>query len=233
MGSSLSYWQNIVCVSMVAILPLPVSAQDASGALLRSSGTDVLVNNNAVPTSVALFRYDLIETQKNGMGRIELTGSSADIAPETIVEYDGDELVLDHGTVSVNTSRGLRVRVGCLTVTPVHDAEWTHFDVADVNGKVTVSALKNDVYINEKSKNENPEREKPSARSDRTIVRESEQKSREEKCAGAYLNPSSAPAGRGAILNSIWAKGGGVVAIGALTCLGLCHGDDPISPIRP
>ena len=103
-----------------------------------------------------------------------------------MVQFEGNELVLDHGSLSVNTSRGLRVRVGCLTVTPVNDAQWTHYDVVDCDGKVTVSALKNDVYIDARSSN--PQQARQSSRSSRVTVREGEQKSREEKCGGAYLN---------------------------------------------
>ncbi len=74
-----------------------------------------------------------------------------------------------------------------MTVTPVNDAEWTHYDVVDMDGKVTVSALKNDVYIDARSKN--PQQAKQSAHSSRITVREGEQKSREEKCGGADDQP--------------------------------------------
>ena len=95
-----------------------------------------------------------------------------------MVQFEGNELVLEHGSLSVNTSRGLRVRVGCVTVTPVNDTEWTHFDVVDLDGKVTVSALKNDGYID--SRSSNPQQAKQSGHSSRVIVHEGEQKSREE-----------------------------------------------------
>ena len=85
-----------------------------------------------------------------------------------MVQFNGDELVLDHGTVSVNTSRGLRVRVGCLIIRPVNNTEWTHYDVADVDGKVTVSALKNDASID--SRSGAAQQTKQSVRSNRVIV---------------------------------------------------------------
>jgi hypothetical protein len=199
--------------------------------MLRTSGAGVSLNSNPAPASTALFPDDVISTQKNAAARIEVAGSSADIGPETIVQYQNDELVLDHGSVSVNTSRGLRVRVGCLTVTPVYDANWTHYDVADVNGGVTVSALKSDTYIDARSKKD--KKIEQESRTSREMVRETEQKSREDKCGGAYLNPSDSPAGQGAILNSPWAKLTGGVAIAVLTCWAVCQSDDPISPKRP
>ena len=129
---------------MIAILPVSLLAQDKAAAMLRSNGIGVILNKNPAPASIALFPNDLVETQKNAAARIEVSGSTADINVDTMVQFEGDELVLDHGSLSVNTSRGLRVRVGCLTVTPVNDTVWTHYDVIDVDGKVSVSALKSD-----------------------------------------------------------------------------------------
>jgi len=214
---------------MIAILPVSLLADD-SAAILRSNPR-VLLNKNPAPASSALFPDDLVETPQKAVARIETTGSTADINPDTMVQFEGDELVLEHGTVSVSTTRGLRVRVGCVTVTPVN-TDWTHYDVTDVDGKVTVSALKSDVYIDARSSN--PQRAKQSAHSGRIIVRESEQKSRDEKCGGAAIPGSSGSVpGVGAILNSPWAKLAGIAAIGGLACWGLCHGDDAISPSRP
>jgi len=211
------------------ILPGSLLADDTAAAMLRSNG-GALVNKNPAPASTALFLHDLIETQKNVVARIEATGSTADISPETMVEFDGDELALDHGSVSVNTSRVLRVRIGCVTVTPVN-ADWTHYDVTDVNSKVIVSALKSDVYIDSRSKN--PQQAKQPTHSDRVLVREGEQKSREEKCGAPAIKESDQLAGKGAIMNSPWVIGAGVVIVSVIACFGLCHDDDPISPSKP
>lgn len=219
----------MVCVTMITLLPVSLWADETGTAMLRSTGA-VLVNKNQAPPSTALFSRDLIETQHEAAARIEAAGSTADINPETVIQYESDELVLEHGSVSVNTSRGLRVRVGCLTVTPVN-TDWTHYDVTDNNGKITVSALKSDVYFEARSSN--PQQAKQPEHSGRVIVREGEQKSREEKCGAADLKQSGQFAGRGAIMNSPWAKGAGIVGIGVLTCWALCRSDDPVSPSQP
>jgi len=219
-----------VCLPLIAILPASLLADDAT-AMLRSNGIGVLVNKNPAPASVALYSDDLIETQENSVARIETRGSSANINPGTIVQFDGDELVLDRGGLSVSTSRGLKVRVGCLIVTPANDAGWTQYDVADVNGKVTVSALKDDVNID--SRSGNPRQASQGGRSNRVTVREGEQKSREEKCGAADIKESGAVAGKGAILNSPWARGAGMATIVGLTCWALCQSSNPISPSGP
>jgi hypothetical protein len=74
--------------------------QENAAALLRSSGAGVLVNENPSPESIALFPDDLIETPKRIVARLEITGSAADISPETMVQFETDELALDHHSVS-------------------------------------------------------------------------------------------------------------------------------------
>ena len=217
---------------MMVVLPVSLLAQDNAAAILRSNGIGVIVNGNPALPSVALFPDDFIETQKTAVARIEVSGSTADLSAETVVQFDVDELVLDHGALSVNTSRGMRVRVGCVTITPVNNTEWTQYDVLDRDGKVTVSALKNDVYIDVRSRNE--QQAGPSSHSNRDIVREGERKSRDEKCGGAYMPASAAPPGVGAILSSPWAIGAAVGGVGVIVCLGLlCRNDDPVSPTKP
>jgi len=230
MRTSLFNWRQLVGISLIIFLPVSLLGQENAGAMLRSNGAGVLVNKNAAPATTVLYRNDLVETPKQGSARIESTGSSADINPETMVEFQGDELVLDHGSLSVNTNRGLRVRVGCVTVTPVNPADWTHYEVLDTDGKVTVSARKNDVYIDAKSRN--LQQAKQDTKSDRSIVRESEQKSRDERCAADARQKGTTP-GTGAILNSPWALGAGAAAVGAGMIWVLKHNDDPISPATP
>ena len=195
--------------------------------MLHNTGS-VLLNKTLAPASAALFVNDLIETQSNSTARIEATGSAVDIDPESVVQFEGDQLVLDHGSLSVNTSRVLKVRVGCVTVTPVNP-DWTHYEVSDRDGKVTVSALKNDVYV--ESRSFRLQDVKQPQRSEREIVREGEQKSREESCGGSLKR--SPVAAIGGFLNSPYVVGTAVGVIGGLGCWALCRGDNPLSPDRP
>src|SRR5579885_1356458 len=233
-GRSVSRWRRLVCLGLIAYLPGAVAATDSPSAILKVSGAGVVVNDRGAANVTALYPKDLIRTGKTSAARIEMTGSAVDINPETIVEFDGDELVLEHGGLPVNTNTGLRVRVGCLLVAPVEDALWTHFDVTDVDGKLSVFAEKSDVYINERSKKEIRD-VKQTGRSSRTIVHETEKKSREDKCGAGYVKeptPTVAPV-LGPILDSPWAIGIGAGAIGVITCWALCKNDDPISPHSP
>ena len=215
---------------MAVLLPLSLSAQEAGGAILHSAGSGVFVNESAAPASIAVFPNDVVKTEKHVAARLQLSGSEAEINSETIVQFNPTELALDHGSVTVNTSRGVEVRVGCITVTPVHDNQWTYYQVLDVNGKVTVSALKDDVYIDAHPKSLQQMNERERERN-RSLVHEGEQKSREEKCGGGYLKPDAA--GIGGVLNSPYALGAAGAGVVAIACFGLCHSDDPLSPAKP
>lgn len=213
---------------MMTILPASVAADDTAAAILKGN-EGVLLNGRPALPSAALFPRDTVETQPKTVARIELTGSAIDINPETLIDFEGDEIVLEHGSVSVNTSRAFKVRVGCLVVTPVNPM-WTRYDVTDVDGKVTVAALKSDVNIH--SRSGTARQAKRSADAGRVSVHEGETKSREEKCGAANVKSATAAAQDG-ILNSPYSVGVAAGVAGALTCWTLCRDDDPISPSTP
>ncbi len=212
---------------MIAILPASVIADDTGAAILHNNG-GVLINGSNAPETATIFPGDTIQVQNKSAARIEVTGSTIDLNSETVVQFESDEIHLDHGSVSVNTSRAFKVRVGCLIMTPVN-MDWTRYDVTDTDSKVKVAALKSDVYIDARSAN--PQQAKRSTLSGRVIVREGEQKSREEKCGGADFKDEIAA--RGAILNSPYVQWPAIGVIGGITCWALCRGDDPISPSGP
>jgi len=225
-GTCLPGWSKFVCSAMIVTLPTSLIAQDSSRAILHSNG-GVWLNGNPAPNSSAIFLHDLIQTQKERRAKIGADGSAATIQPDTIVEFEGDELVLDHGSLQLNTSRAMRVRVNCLTVIPLTQ-EWTRYDVTAVDGRVMVVTYDNDVKIHYQDA---AVRRSKLASSDVT-VHLGEQVTREERC-GADSKPAQPLDANGAILNSPWAIGAGIVAIGILTCWALCRGDDPVSPSKP
>jgi hypothetical protein len=215
---------------MLVILPVSLAAQDNASAILRSNG-GVLLNKNPAPNSSALYRDDLIETQKGVVAQIEASGSTAYLNTETMVQFEETELALDHGRLSVYTSHGLKVRIGCLMVAPVNGAAWTRYEVADLDGKVTVTAVESDVYID--SGAVNVQQANSTTHSSRITVREGEQKSRDEKCGAREIKESDRLPGKGAILNSPWVIGAGIISIGVLTCWALCRSGVPLSPVDP
>ena len=212
------------------MLPVSVLADDVAAAILRSKEQGVFVNGSPAIPSAAVFANDFIETQKQAIARIEVTGSAANIDPETILQFQDQELVLDHGSLSVFTGRGLRVRAGCVTVTPVDPASETTYEVLDREGKVVIHATKSDVYIDVRSRR--LQQAKNPQHSSRETVREGEQKTHAEACAASALN-GPAKSADGALLNSPWAVAAGAAAIGGLVVWVLCKNDDPLSPHTP
>lgn len=219
---------SFVCLIIVAISPASLFADDTAAAILHSHG-GVSLNGSVAPETAAIFPGDTVRIETNSTARIEVTGATIDLNAETVVQFESDEIHLDHGTVSVNTSRGFKVRAGCVIATPVN-MDWTDYKVADTDGKVNVAAIKNDVNI--ESRGPNPQRMKQSGASSRVTVHEGEQKSREDKCGAGDVK--DAIAARGAVLNSPFVQWPARVAIGGgVACVLLCFNDDPISPWKP
>jgi ferric-dicitrate binding protein FerR (iron transport regulator) len=216
-------------VLLITVLPASLMANEQQAAMLHNNG-GVFLNGSAAPQSSALEPDDTVQTQRDSIATIDANGSTVTVNPDTLLQFEGDEIYLEHGTLLVNTSTGLRVRVGCLTVIPVNQA-WTQYDVTDVDGKVTVFAHKNDVNIETRG-SKSSERHEAEQRQ-RVTVREGEQHSREEKCGAAAAKPPSYVSGRAAILNTWQAKGIGLAAIGTLTCWALCRSGNPASPSQP
>ena len=172
---------------MIVALPASLMAQSkmaqSTGSAILHSGGGVWLNHNLAPSSSAIFPNDLIQTAKDAQAKIDADGSTVTVQPDTVVEFDGDELVLDHGSLQVVTSRALRVRVNCVTVTPV-ELGWTRYDVTDVDGKVHVAANQDDVKIHYAGAA--AQHSKQATLSDAT-VHQGEQATREERCGAAAI----------------------------------------------
>jgi hypothetical protein len=217
-------WRKLVCGAMIAIASSQLFAQYSERALLRTDGGTWL-NNNPAPAVSAIFPDSLIQTQANHSARIEAEGSTVLIGPETVVQYQGPELALDHGTLKLDTARQWKVLIGCITVTPIV-VNRTQYDVTDINGKVEISALTKDVKVHLHS---GAQRAKQSSNSD-FVVHEGEQKSHSEHCAAGLLpKPEEGP-----WLDSGTAILGGSALIVAGCIFVFCRGGiEPMSPSQP
>ena len=228
-------WRNLVCGVMVVFVPASLGAQDSAQGFPQSNGRAMLHNNGGTwlnqrpaPESAAIFIEALIQTEKDHSARIDTEGSTVTIGPDTSVQFEGDEIVLDHGTLQVSTVRELRVRVNCVTVIPITE-DRTYYEVTDVDGKVKVVAYKKDVKV--RAQGALTRLSKKDTSSD-AIVREGEQSTRSEKCGGAIKTPAAID-GKIAVLDTNWAKavGAGVIGV-SIFCVLFCR-EDPVSPSKP
>jgi hypothetical protein len=145
---------------------------------------------------------------------------------ETVGKLQADEFELDHGGVSVTTSRSFKVRVNCLRVVPVQN-DWTEYDVTDVNGTVQVAARKLDVNVQRVNRHK-PGEENP-LQQEQGSVHQGEQRSyRESDVCGAAESPHPATS-----LNGKWIAigAGGAAGTGLVLCLLLCTGGGKQTPI--
>jgi hypothetical protein len=227
----LAEWRKLVCAAMVAVLPASLIAQDFGRAMLRSTG-GAWLNGKPAPNSSAIFPHDLIQTRPESTAKVDIDGSTVTIQPDTLVQFEGDELVLDHGSLQVKSARGMKVRVNCMTVVPLTQ-EWTRYDVIDASGKMMVAAYENDVKIQHRHvASQRASQRSQEGRSSDVRVHRGEQVTRDERC-GVKANPAQMLDAKGAMLNSPWAKGTGIVAVGVLTCWAICLGNEPVSPVKP
>ena len=206
----------IVCSALLA-LPLALHAADTGAAMLYAKGA-AWINGASVPRSSAIFPGDLLQTRSDSVANINLPGSSVIVLADSLVQYDPAAVALDHGSVTVNTSRGLGARVGGLTVTPAHGGT-AEFVVTDVNGNVQVMARKGDLTISDGTQS--------------TTLPEGQQTTREEERKKKKREVGAIPAAGGGILDSKYAIIVGTGIVGGITAWALAQGDDPLSPSNP
>src|SRR5580700_5901773 len=133
-------------VSCVLLLAFPGSliAADSGAAMLYTDGA--WLNGSRVPQSSAIFSGDLVQTRSDSAANIHAPGSSVTILGDSLVEFQGSSLKVEHGGVSVSTSKELATTVGGVRVVPASDT-WTEFNVTDVDGTVRIAANKGDLKI--------------------------------------------------------------------------------------
>jgi hypothetical protein len=221
--------RRILTWMLVVWLPASLQAADTKSAVLHSQG-GVWVNGMEAADASAVFPGDLLETKPGFTASLSQDGSTVSIQPESVVKFEDNLLVLDHGNLLVGTTTGMRVRVHCLTVIPVSDTEWTQYEVTDVNGNIQVAAHKKDVRIElEGNRQKTPSTTEATGG---TTVHEGEQASRREsEACGAAMSPVSVLKA----VNPAWIAAG-AVGTGILICwLAHCFGggSGPVSPDKP
>ena len=227
-------FRSCLCWIISASLPLFSLGQDVPnnppGAILHADG-GVWVNGYEAHDSSAIFVGDVIETKAGSSANLTLEGSTVLLSPESVSKFQGDRIELDHGGVSVTTSKSFRVRVNCILVVPVLN-EWTQYAVTDLNRSVQVAARKLDVNVTHEGGKETAPQPQPSQ--ERASVHEGEQKSYDEtEVCGPPVHPL--PPGTG--ISAKWIIAGAGAGGAGILILLLTHGGGkprpPVSPAAP
>ena len=205
---------------LLAVFPVSLFAAEQPSAMLYSHGP-ALLNGSTIPRSSAIFSGDLVQTNKDSVANINATGSTVLILNDSLVQYEGNSVNLEHGGVTVSTSRSLATHAGSVTVSPAASA-WTEFEVRDVDGRVRIIARKGDLTISDDTGTSTL------AQGQETTRDEESQNDRNKKRRQA--GGGTAPAAAGGILDSPVAIGIGTGAILGVAAWALIQGDEPASP---
>jgi hypothetical protein len=198
-------------------------AADSGSAMLYARGTAWL-NGGSVPKTSAVFPGDLVQTKPDSVANINAAGSNVIILSDSLVKFEGTAVSIEHGSVTVATSKGMTTRAGDVTVSPTSNA-LTEFDVSDLNGAVQIVARKGDLSVsdgNQTSTLAQGEQTRDDSQSDQ------DRKKKKRRGGGA-----APPAAGGGILDSPVAIGVGAAAVGGLITWVLLQDDEPASPSKP
>jgi hypothetical protein len=218
----------VSCV-LLLLFPAAMFAADSDVAMLYTNGT-AWVNGAYVPrASCAIFAGDLLQTRSDSVANINSAGSSITVLSDSLIQFSGLSLKIEHGGVTVSTSKGVAALAGDVKVAPAGDA-WTEFNVTDVDGTVRIAARKGDLTISDGNSTLTLAQGQETTRdesSDQSSDQSGKNKKNKKRATGA------APAAGGGALNSPLAIGIGGGAIVGVTTWVLLHNDHPASPSNP
>jgi len=207
---------------MVAVVPASLWAADSSPAMLYSKGT-AWINGSTVPRSSAVFPGDMVQTRSDSMASINASGSSVLVLADSLVKFEGPTVGLEHGALTVATSKGLGTHAGDVTVVPVSNG-WTQFEVKQASdGTVQVVAQKGDVNVSDGSTTSTL------SQGQQTTVDNSAEKKKKKRRKGG----GAVPASSGAVLDSPYVIYGGAAAVGGLLTWVLLQDSNPVSSAAP
>jgi hypothetical protein len=220
----MSAFRRMVSCVLLLIVPASLFAADSGAAMLYAKGAAWL-NGSHVPKSSAIFAGDLVQTRSDSAANIHAPGSSITVLGDSLVQFEGASLKVEHGGVSVSTSKGIATTAGDVRVAPASNA-WTEFNVTDIDGTVHIAARKGDLTVTDDNgtvtlaQGQETTRDEQSDQSD---------KKKKDKKRGA----GAAPAAGGGILNSTAAVATGLAVVGGVTAWVLLQSDNPVSPAVP
>jgi len=227
MGSS-ACRKMVTCV-LLFLFPSSVFAADSTAAMLYTNGA-AWVNGSHVPrVSSAIFVGDLLQTRSDSVANINQSGSTITVLGDSLVKFAGSTVDIEHGGVTVSTSKGIGATAGDVKVTPA-TFTWTEFNVSDTDGTVRIFARKGDLTVTDGKETFTLQQGQDTSRDETaqdSDSKEGKKKKKRKQAAG------TAPGATGGILNSPYAIGIGGGAVIGLTTWVLLQNESPASPAKP
>lgn len=224
-----SAFRGMVSCVLMFLFPGSLFAADSNAAMLYTNGA-AWVNGAHVPrSSSAIFLGDLLQTRSDSVANINQAGSSITVQADSLVQFQGSSVDIQHGGVTVATSKEIFATAGDIKITPKSNM-WTEFRVIDTDGTVRIHAEKGDLIIDDGSK----VMTLSEGQADQTVDENNpEAKNSKKKGKNKKQATGAAPAAGGGILSSPYAVGIGAGAIIGVTTWVLIKNDNPASPTRP
>ncbi len=220
----MSAFRKMVSCVLLLIVPASLFAADSGAAMLYANGAAWL-NGSHVPNSSAIFAGDLVQTRSDSAANIHAPGSSITVLGDSLVQFEGVSLKVEHGGVSVSTSKSVATIAGDVRVAPVSNA-WTEFNVTDIDGTVRIAARKGDLTVTDDSGTVTLAQGQETTRDEQSGPGDKKKKEK-KRTVGAV------PAAGGGVLNSPIAIGVGAAAIGGVSIWVLTRSSNPVSPSTP
>jgi hypothetical protein len=227
----MSAFRTMVGCVLVLIVPALLFAADQPAAMLYSHGTASL-NGNSITSSSAIFSGDLVQTNADSAANIDASGSIVMVLNDSLVQYQDNAVKLEHGGVTISTSKLLTTRAGDVTVSPANSV-WTEFEVKDVDGTVQIAARKGDLIISDVTGTTALAQGQQTTREESQSQGQSQTQNNEDKKKKKRAGAGPASAAEGGILNSPVAIGIGAGIIAGGTIWVLVQSETPVSPAKP
>ena len=222
---------KILSSLLVLILPVALFAADRPAAMLYSHGT-ALLNGRSIARSSAIFFGDLVQTNADSAANINASGSIVLVLNDSLVQYQDQAVTLEHGGITISTSKLLATRAGDITVSPAASV-WTEFEVRDVDGRVLIAARKGDLTISDETGTTTLAQGEQTTREDSASQKDQDQdqdKKKKKRRKGAAAAPAAA---EGGVFNSPIAVGiGGAAILGGAIWVFVQGGEQPASPTK-
>jgi hypothetical protein len=226
-------FRKMVSGVLLILFPGYLFAADSNAAMLYTNGR-AWVNGADVPhASSAIFSGDLLQTPSNSVANIDLAGSNITVHADSLVEFQGSAVRIEHGGVTVSTSKSIAANAGDVKVSPASDA-WTEFNVTDVDGTVRIFARKGALTITDDSGTTTLAQGQDTTRQenqDNPDQSQSNGKNKKKNTNGR--GTGAAPAAGGGMLNSPIALGIGAAAVAGVASWVLVESGQPASPSAP
>jgi len=216
----------VTCV-LVILVPLSSFAADSNAAMLYTNGA-AWVNGVHVPRpTAAIFFGDLLQTRSDSVANINQPGSTITVLSDSLVKFGGASVEIEHGAVTVSTSKAVETTAGDIRVTPASN-NWTEFNVSDADGLVRIAARKGDLLISDGTETVTLAQGQETTRDDSSDNTQNGKNKKKKKGTGA-----ATPGATGGILNSPIAVGAGAIAAGGLIIWAVTRNSAPASPAVP